>query len=223
MKTFYSLILVPVLLLLTGLLNVAVAAPQTPALDALPPLKVGLHYDLITPAVSRTGNKPEVVEIFNFKCPHCASLAPHTAAWAEKNRDRFLFKSVPVYWGRQTDLPARAFFAAEFMGKGEAMKQAIFKAHFGNSSNIESIEELVFLAEAVGLDPHSFRDQINAFGVSAKLSQAKALQQAFRASSTPTLVINGTYQVMPGKHAKGGREGIDHDKLFQIIEALAVQ
>ncbi|MEO5339287.1 MAG: thiol:disulfide interchange protein DsbA/DsbL [Magnetococcus sp. MYC-9] len=209
-----------IVLLLTGGLQQAGADSSRPT---APPLQAGVHYELIGPEVPHTGSKPEVVEIFNFKCPHCFSLAPHTAAWAEKNKDRFVFKSVPVYWGKQTDIPVRAFFAAEFLGRGEAMKQAILKAHFGNSADIENLEEMVFLAEATGMDAQSFRSHMNSFGVSARITQAKALQQAFRSSSTPTLVVNSTYRVLPGKHAKGTADTVDYEKLFMILETLAAR
>ncbi|WP_130470426.1 thiol:disulfide interchange protein DsbA/DsbL [Candidatus Magnetaquicoccus inordinatus] len=189
-------------------------------LFSAPALQEGIHYDLITPAVAKTTDKPEIVEVFNFKCPHCAALAPHTAEWAEKNKARFQFRSLPVFWGKQTDLPLRAFFAAEFLGKGEAMKQAIFNAHFNHSADIENKEELVFMAEALGLDGKTFQNQLFAFAVSAKLSQAKALQESYRVSFTPTLVVNGTYQILPSRHAKG-ENGVDHARLFEIIETLA--
>ncbi|MBF0185000.1 MAG: thiol:disulfide interchange protein DsbA/DsbL [Magnetococcales bacterium] len=185
------------------------------------PLQAGIHYEQISPAVPRSGDKPEVVEVFNFKCPHCASLAPHTAEWAEKNKSKYTFRSIPVYWGKQTDMPVRAFFAAEFLGKGEAMKQAIFNAHFNHTGDIENAEELIFMAEGLGLDGKAFQAQLNAFGVSAKLSQAKSLQTAYKVSFTPTLVVNGSYLLLPSKHAKGGADGVDYDRLFAIIEELA--
>lgn len=213
MPQIFAILLLPLFFLLTGWSDVAAAER----------LQVGVDYDRITPPVPHAGTKPEVVEIFNFKCPHCFTLSPHTAEWAEKNKARFDFRSVPVYWGKQTDIPVRAFFAAEFLGKGEAMKQAIFKAHFSHSADIENIEEMTFLAEATGMDPQSFRAQMNSFGVSAKIAQAKALQTAFRTSSTPTLVINGTYQVLPGKHARTQTEAVDYPRLFVILETLATQ
>lgn len=213
MTRLFAIFLLPLFLFLTGWSGVASGEA----------LRAGVDYDRITPPVPPSGTKPEVVEIFNFKCPHCFSLSPHTAEWAEKNKARFDFKSVPVYWGKQTDIPVRAFFAAEFLGKGEAMKQAIFKAHFSQSADIENIEEMTFLAEATGMDPQSFRTQMNSFGVSAKITQAKALQTAFRASSTPTLVVNGAYQVLPGKHARGMTESVDYPRLFMILETLATQ
>jgi thiol:disulfide interchange protein DsbA len=186
-------------------------------------MQAGVHYDLISPAVPRSGDKPEVVEVFNFKCPHCAALAPHTEEWAEKNKERIAFRNLPVFWGKQTDVPARAYFAAEFLGKGEAMKQAIFNAHFNHATDIENAEEMVFLAEAIGLDGKAFQAQLNAFGVNAKLAQAKSLQQVYKVSFTPTLVVNGSYTLLPSRHAKGGADGVDHARLFEIIETLALK
>ncbi|MEO5350803.1 MAG: thiol:disulfide interchange protein DsbA/DsbL [Magnetococcus sp. YQC-3] len=220
MQRILFILCISALFLLTGWSTGVAAETKNPATTSL---QAGVHYDLISPAVPRSGSKPEVVEIFNFKCPHCFSLAPHTAIWAKKNQERILFKSIPIYWGKQTDIPVRAFFAAEFLGKGEEMKQAIFKAHFDNSADIENLEEMVFLAEATGMESQAFRTHMNSFGVSSKIAQAKSLQQAFRTSSTPTLVINGTYQVMPGKHAKGATEPVDYEKLFAIVEKLATQ
>lgn len=181
-------------------------------------LVVNQHYDLISPAIPRSGDKPEVAEVFNFKCPHCRTLSGPMAEWAKKNQDRFSYKAVPVFWGKQTNTPLRALFAAEFLGKGEEMKKALFKAHFEESMDIENVQDLGFLAEEVDLDPAKFKNYLDSFGVSAKIAQAKALQRAFGVHSTPTIVINGKYRVSPGKHANN-----DPKRLFQMIEILAHQ
>ncbi len=179
-------------------------------------LEANTHYDLITPPVPHSGKMPTVVEVFNFKCSHCYRLHPHMAAWSKLNGENYDIASLPIYWGKQTDLPLRAYYAAEFLGKGEEMKAAIFKAQFENSVNIESTDEIGFLAEEVGLNPEKFKSFLNSFGVSAKINQAKGQQRRFGVHSTPTLVINGKYRVSYGKHANG-----DPQKLFNIVESLA--
>ena len=180
-----------------------------------------IHYERVIPPVPRSGNKSEVVEVFNFKCPHCFTLSPYMAAWAEKNKHRFTYKALPVYWGRQTDIPLRAYFVAEYSGKGEAMKAAIFKAHFNNTANIENVDEMGFIAEAIGLDATQFRDHMESMGVLTQLKRAAALQDTFGVFSTPTIVINGTYRVSPGKHARDAHGEVSYDRLFEIIEILA--
>lgn len=185
-------------------------------------LQPGVHYDLITPPVARSGPLPEVVEVFNFKCPHCFTLSPRMAAWAKKHHGRITYTALPVYWGNQTDMPARALAAAEFLGMGEAMKMAIFKAHFEHTSDIENVDEIIFLAEATGLEPESFHQHLQSFGVLTRMAQTKILQRAFGVRSTPTVVINGMYRVSPGKHARPTGEKVDYDLFFRIIETLAI-
>jgi protein dithiol oxidoreductase (disulfide-forming) len=202
----------PTLLLLVTLLLPMGAIGQAGNLEA------GTHYETITPPVPQTGNKWTVVEVFNFKCPHCFTLHPHLEKWSRANQTKYATKSLPIYWGNQTAMPIRAYYAAEFLGKGPEMKGAIFKANFKDSVNIESADELGFLAEDIGLDQEKFKNFLNSFGVSAKIAQSKVQQRVFGVHSTPTLVINGKYRVSFGKHAKG-----DPLKLFEIVETLAAQ
>jgi protein dithiol oxidoreductase (disulfide-forming) len=177
-----------------------------------------IHYEVITPPVPQPGDKPTIVEVFNFKCPHCFTLHHFMEKWSAKNHSRYSIKSLPIYWGKQTDMPIRAYFAAEFLGKGAQMKDAVFKAHFDHSVNIESSDELGFLAEELGLDPDKFKSYLGSFGVSAKIAQANELQRGFVVHSTPTLVVNGKYRVSFGKHAEG-----EAKKLFKIVETLAAR
>lgn len=181
-------------------------------------LKPDIDYTLIVPPVPVPVGKPEVVEVFNFKCPHCYDLHPHVEAWLKSNGDHYQYRSLPVYWGRQTDMPLRAFFAAEFMGRGPQMKDGIFKANFDNNLNIENISDIGSIAEEAGLDVEKFKSQLQSFGVSTKVTQALSLQKAYGVTGTPTMVVNGKYQVSFGHHAKG-----DPKRFFAIIEALALK
>lgn len=205
---FISLVSLIALFLSVGL------AQKATALE----LVEGKDYTSIVPPVPRPTGRAEIVEVFNFKCSHCYQLSPAIAQWAKTKGDTYSFVSLPVFWGKQTDLPLRAYYAGEFMGKGPAMKQSIFKAHFDNSVDIENVDELNFLAEEVGLDPEKFKAFIGSFGVSSKVAQAKALQNSFGVQSTPTLVVNGKYRVSFGDHAGGQSE-----RLFAIVEALATR
>jgi protein dithiol oxidoreductase (disulfide-forming) len=200
------------LLLLFTFLSPLVATAQAEAIEE------DIHYDTITPPIPQSGNKPAIVEVFNFKCPHCFTLHPYMDSWSKKSHGKYNITSLPVFWGKQTDMPIRAFYAAEFLGKGAEMKGAIFKANFEHSVNIESADELGFLAEEVGLNPEKFKNYLSSFGVSAKIAQAKVQQRKFAAHSTPTLVVKGKYRVSFGKHAQG-----DHKMLFEIVETLAAR
>lgn len=197
------------LLLLTAALLLA-----APVALAQPP-EEGFQFERITPPIAPKGSKPEITEVFNFKCPHCFHLHPHLMEWRKKNESRFDFPSVPIFWGEQTDLPLRAYFTAEAMGKGEVMKDLIFKAQFDRKINIEDEKIMADLAKEAGLDVQKFNASLRSFGISGKVARSLALAKAYGAASTPTLVINGRYRVNP-THANG-----DWNKMFEIAEFLA--
>lgn len=178
-------------------------------------LVAGKDYQLIQPPVPATGSLPEVVEVFNFKCPHCWHLHPVFTAWAEKNRQRFQIKHLPVFWGNQSDAPVRAYYAAEFMGKGAIMQETLFRAHFDQNLNIEGTSELTFMAQDLGLNPEKFQAHLQSFGVSARVAQGKSLQKAYGISGTPVVIVNGRYLVSP-EHTGGNWE-----KMMQRVEQLA--
>ncbi|MBF0294640.1 MAG: thiol:disulfide interchange protein DsbA/DsbL [Magnetococcales bacterium] len=180
--------------------------------------KAGVHYETITPPVPPAAPGPEVVEVFNFKCPHCYEFHPHMTAWSLKMKDRYAIKSLPIAFSSQSDLPVRAYHAAAFLGRGEEMKHAIFTAHFDEGVNIDSPAELITLAAGLKLDATRFKENLNGFAVNGKVSQGRAQAGAYGIASTPTLVINGRYRVSPGKH-----DGHDTGRLFAIVESLAAQ
>ncbi|NGZ07757.1 MAG: thiol:disulfide interchange protein DsbA/DsbL [Magnetococcales bacterium] len=187
-----------------------VAAPFVP--------KVGEHYEVISPPVPVTGSKPEVVEVFNFKCPHCVKLHPAMEEWTRRMQERLDIQSLPIAFSQQSDQPLRAFYAGQFLGREKEMKHAIFNAHFTDHINIDSPQELAFIAEGLKMDSVAFQNHMQSFGVQSKIAQGRMRSQAFGVSSTPTLVINGRYRVTPGRHDQGS-----HERLFAIVEALAAQ
>ncbi|MBF0272946.1 MAG: thiol:disulfide interchange protein DsbA/DsbL [Magnetococcales bacterium] len=180
--------------------------------------KVGEHFEAIIPPVPVSGSKPEVVEVFNFKCPHCIKLHPAMNDWTEKMKGRYDIKSLPIAFSQQTDQPLRAFYAAQFMGREADMKHALFNAHFVDQINLDSPQELAFIAEGMKIDSAAFQAHMNSFGVQGKIAQGRALAQSYGITGTPTLVINGRYRVTPGKHDQG-----NYERLFEIVEALAAQ
>ncbi|MBF0187316.1 MAG: thiol:disulfide interchange protein DsbA/DsbL [Magnetococcales bacterium] len=185
--------------------------------EALPQtLEEGKHFERIGNPPEPTGasHLPEILEIFNFKCPHCLTLYPHFASWAAKQRGKFLFKTIPVYWGTQTDGPVRAYYAGHYLGKGEEMKEAIFSAHFGGGLNIENRNEMAFVAEEVGIRHDDFLSAYDSFGVERKAKQARRLAKDLGVRSTPQVVIDRTYRVTL-THADG-----DPQRMMRIIETL---
>src|SRR5438309_2078451 len=61
--------------------------------------------------------KVTVVEFFDFQCPHCITMAPILEAITEANPEvRIIYKQFPVR-GPESEIAARAVFAANMQGK----------------------------------------------------------------------------------------------------------
>jgi thiol:disulfide interchange protein DsbA len=191
--------------------------PVTAEAESFVP-KAGENYEAITPPVPVSGSRPEVVEVFNFKCPHCVKLHPAMNEWSEKMKNKYDIKSLPIAFSQQSDQPLRAFHAAQFLGREADMKHALFNAHFVDQVNIDSPQELAFLAEGMKMDSAAFQTHMNSFGVQSRIAQGRSQAQAYGITGTPTLVINGRYRVIPGRHDQGS-----YERLFAIVEALAAQ
>lgn len=195
--------------------SLALLFPLTGAVAEPAGLEKGRHYAMIDPPAPPADGKPQVVEVFNFMCGHCFKLHPLVTPWAHAMKGKVAVSAIPIFWGKQTDAPARAYWAAKIMGKGEEMKDALFKAHFVYNQKIEKADVLAALAKKVGLDPDKHRTNMRSFAVAAKLGRSKVLQEeTWQVFSTPTLVINGTYRVSPS-HTGG-----DMKEMFRVAEQL---
>lgn len=194
------------------------AAPAAPAADATPapadtarpaqarppqgPAPVaGTDYVEIpggTPFEPATGTI-EVVEVFGYTCPHCASFEPLLQGWkAQQPAD---VKVVPVaapfggYW-----VPyAKAYYAAESLGLVGKTHQAMFNAlHVERSLSIQppsSNEEIAAFYARHGANAQQFASTMESFSVNAKLKRAMQFITRSGVDSTPTLVVAGKYRV----------------------------
>ncbi|MBF0426693.1 MAG: thiol:disulfide interchange protein DsbA/DsbL [Magnetococcales bacterium] len=189
-------------------------ASANQGLPSFESLLEGKHYTLMRNPPPITSDRPQVLNVFNFRCPHCFHLHPLFAAWAEKNQGRFDIRSVPIVFAHQSDLPVRAYFTALLLGKGKEMEHLLFKANFQDGLDIDSPDVIALLAEGVGLKADAFKGQLDSFGVVTKVAQAKAQAQAFGVTGTPSLIVNGRYLV------QGSQSG-DWERVLAIAETLA--
>ncbi|MGN7614253.1 DsbA family protein [Magnetococcales bacterium HHB-1] len=161
-------------------------------------------------------DRPEILEIFNFKCPHCYHLHGPLEAWQKKNSHQYRFRALPLFWGRQSDLPARAYYAARYEGKGPEMLNALFDMQFGSGSgDIENRDDLFFLLDDLGLDEKKFSQRLSSFGIKHLVQKAQSEAERYGINFTPAIVINRRYMVSMTQ-AKG-----DNKRLFELIEILA--
>jgi thiol:disulfide interchange protein DsbA len=172
------------------------AAAQGPALVAgtdYIEIQGGQPFDALA-------GKVEVVEVFGYVCPACASFQPLVRSWKAKLPSDVRFTYVPALFGGIWDRYARAFYASESMGLVDRTHDALYNAiHIEQTLKGErgqdSDADIAGFYARHGANAQQFTSTMASFTVNAKLSKAKQFALRSGIDSTPSLVVNGKYRV----------------------------
>ena len=114
--------------------------------------KIRGHYKLV-------GNKPDsnsikkVVfeEFINFGCSHCNKLHKASKDFRKKFADKIEFVDIPIVFKGQDDSPLRLYYVARKIGKGDLIKDELFKASFIHGVNVFDPGITNYLARSLGI------------------------------------------------------------------------
>ena len=179
--------------------NNPVVPPQGPAPVA------GKDYEEIAggqPYLPLDG-KIEVVEVFGYVCPACASFHPYVSTWEAKLPADVRFTYVPAPFGPEWIPYAKAFYVAESMGLVKRSHDALITAiHVRNTmpgeGDAPDEQRIANFYAGYGADPAQFLGTMNSFAVASKINRGKQFMMRSGVSGTPTLVVNGKYRVTGG-------------------------
>jgi protein dithiol oxidoreductase (disulfide-forming) len=181
--------------------------------------KEGEHYfaieDAATAAETPAG-KVEVVEVFSYACPACATFQPGVDKWRATAPAAAAFRYLPAAWNPNWEAFARAYYAAESLGLLTRTHRAMFKALHQERAPLRTIDDIANWYTKYGVTREQFMAAYNAPETVAKVEQAKKLVPAWKVDSTPTIVIGGKYRT-------NGRMAGSQERLFQLIDQLVKQ
>jgi len=148
------------------------------------------------------GDRIEVVEVFGYTCPHCATFEPLVSAWSASLPADVEFVPMAAPFGGFWMPYAKAFFTAQTMGVAEQSHEAVFRAiHVDRSLPVQPLptdEQLGQFYAQFGVDPKQFASTMSSFAITARLNQARQfIERSFGSDnpSTPSLIINGKYRI----------------------------
>jgi protein dithiol oxidoreductase (disulfide-forming) len=196
--------------------NAAAATPSGPT-QAIPGLNKGTDYLEIKNGkpFEPLAGKIEVVEVFNFVCPACASFQPTLAVWKKNLPADVRFTYVPAAFGGNWDQYVRSYYTAQAMGIAEKAHDATYDAiHFRRTLKGErgedSDQDLAKFYAQFGVDAKQFANNMRSFAVTAKFAKAKQFIIEGQIGSTPSVVINGKYIA----------RGRSHEDVVRIADML---
>lgn len=141
-------------------------------------------------------NKLLLIEYGDFQCPGCGALHPRLKPLLEKYEQQitFVFRNLPLTSIHPNALAAAsAAEAAGQQGKFFAMHDQLFETQdlWKNADAQERTRVFEGYARQLGLDVAKYNADIRSEAVSGKIARDQALAKKVKASSTPTLFLDG--------------------------------
>ncbi|HID26437.1 MAG TPA: hypothetical protein EYP22_01100 [Methanosarcinales archaeon] len=180
--------------------------------------KIEGKYTLLsnTPSTSEAG-KIEMLEFLSFYCGHCYALNEKMPELMQTYGDKIKLIHIPIVWGQST-MSVEAYLIAEEMGKGEEMKDALFKANFENRMDISDIDVLDAIAKDIGLDETEFNKKLEQGYASKVAWENIKLTQKYSVYETPTIIIYNKIKVTPAN--TNGKIDLMVDNLNTILQSI---
>lgn len=177
----------------------------------------GTHYFAIDPPQPvSTGSKVEVLEVFSYACPHCASFQPYVGEIDESLPAGAQLRQLPAIFNPSWESFARAYFTAQSLGVLESTHQQLFDALHVEHRQMRDFDALADFYAARGVDKDRFITTAHSFEVENKLAGARAQLPKLGIEGTPTMIVNGKYRIT-GASAGG------YPQVVELVQWLVEQ
>ena len=160
------------------------------------------------PPLAGSLEKVRMVEVFSFTCSYCYAFQKQLADFLEQYKEKLELIHLPI--GFSGVNPAKLYFIALDLEKGEEVKKLIFQSfHDSGIRNINSLEVLKVLAKISGIEKE-FEENKNSDLILDKIKFAKIYASSRKIQRTPTFVIENSILV----------GGADTRNLSLVIDSL---
>lgn len=176
----------------------------------------GTHYRRLDEPLSVSSDGVSVVEFFWYGCPHCRDFEPKLKEWLSTAPDDIRFEAKPVVWNIATGLHAAMYFAGFQSDQPERLHEALFEPiiNLRREKNLDvHTERVAPLFAKYGIEADEFESLLNARQINAKVQQSLHEMQKAGVTSTPSVLVGGTYMVL-------NNDAVAEAGIFNVIDML---
>ena len=159
-----------------------------------------------------TGSRIEVLEFFQYSCPHCASFDPDLEGWRRKKPADVEYRRLPVAFNAATANHSKIYYALLQLNKVEELHKKVFAAYHVQRKRLLDPNEIADFMAANGIDRKAWLDAFNSFAVATQTNRAAQVWAAYKLEGTPAVAVDGRWLTAPSM--VGSRPGtlpvIDH-------------
>lgn len=178
--------------------QIVIAAAALPAVALAQPKNEpveGQQYQPVRPPQpTESGGRVEVLEFFQYSCPHCYRFHPELEGWVKRQGSAIDFKRVPINWDASTLPHTKIYFTLEQMNRLD-LHDKVFRAIQVDRRKLVDPNEIADFMAAQGIDRKAWLDNYNSFSVNTKAARAGQIWRAYKVEGTPAVAIDGKYMV----------------------------
>ena len=158
------------------------------------------NYTLVGKIPKKNSIKIVIFEEFiNFGCSHCNKLHNASKKFRREYSDKIKFFDIPILFRGQNDAPLRLYFIAQKIGKGDLVKDELFKASFQHGVNVFDPGIVNFLARSLGIYKE-FKKEKQQEWVNKLIENGKIKSKKYQITGTPTVVLQQAMKLDIGRY-----------------------
>jgi len=138
-------------------------------------------------------------EFINFGCSHCNNLHKASKNFRKEFSDKVKFVDIPILFRGQNDAPLRLYYVAKKIGKGDLIKDELFKANFEHGVNVFDPGIVNFLSRSLGISK-TFQREKNQNWVNKLIENGKRKAAKYGVTGTPTVVLQQAIKMDIGRY-----------------------
>ena len=135
--------------------------------------------------------KVKMTVYFDFYCGHCFKLYMETAELIKKYGSKLEITEIGYPLWEESFKPIEAYEIAKDIGKGNELKEKLFKLAHWDKMKVSTIEVLSAAAGSIGIEPKIMEGQLKS-GAKREvvLKSASAASRQYNISGTPTVIFD---------------------------------
>ncbi|MEO8164331.1 MAG: thiol:disulfide interchange protein DsbA/DsbL [Betaproteobacteria bacterium] len=179
------------------------------------------EYTLIEPAQRQPASVKgvEVLEFFNYACPHCYEFEPHLKTWLKNKPKGVDFRHVPAVFNERMMPLAKLYYTLEEMDLLDKLHDKVYFAIHQQQLNLVDRAVMMKWAGEQGIDTRKFEATFDSFSVNNKAQRAMQMTRTYRLPGTPYMTVGGRYMTGPSMIV-GANGSVDHERLNQVLNEL---
>ena len=172
--------------------------------------KMGRDYTRIdNPLPVKQDGIVEVMEVFWYGCGACYTFDGPVNGWKKTLAYDVKFSKLPITWQAIHQRHAALYYTIEALDLPESAHSAVFVSIHKEKNFLNSDKAIIKFLKGFGVAPETSEAYLKSFAVKQKVSRGVKIAKQLRLSSTPMLIIDGSYIISPKR---------SYEEMFKVAE-----